>query len=496
MEITFRETAVACLKEQAVEVLYQEETSELILPDSYPDADAVADCGAVGCIRDREIRAGSMTASGDFQACVLVTAADGTLCPLQSFLPFTARLNAPEIVAESSGTAELRIRGVDARLLNSRKVLLRVSYAVRLTVYGSGTITLRDAAETDGLQLRHETVYGQFPAACTAREVELSEPVDIPAAGAAVRRVLRSTPEIQITDRRLESGSLIVKGALALHLLYELESGALGCFDVQLPFSQYLEPGGDEQDSVRLCAVLTEFSLSQEPEGFLVSAGICLQAVLWRQVELTLITDGYCTGGRTLTAEYAPLRVLEALDAPTVSRTAACTLHGSASRIVDCTAYLDFPVCRRSEDAIQVTAPLSMHALYYDAQGNLRGETVKCEESAEFALNAGALCFADAEPGGSCYAAMSGEQGSLCRAVELTARCFAARELGTMTAASIGEAEKPAAERPSLIVRRSGPGSLWELAKSCGATVQAICEANALEERTLSEPMLLLIPLA
>ena len=494
MDIEFRETPIACLREQAVEVLYQEETAELIIPDSYPDVQAVVDCGAVGCLRDQEVQAGSLTASGSFQACVLYIPEEGEPCLLESWMPFTARLNREEIRSESLATSELRIRGVDARILNSHKLVLRVSYAIRLTAYERTALRIRDAAPDDALQLRRTKERGTFPVACAERNLTVSELVELPPLGAEVRKILKAVPEIQFTDRKITDGSAVLKGCLALHLLYQLENETLGCFDIQIPISQYLdfdEPV--EGGTIRLCASLTDFQLERE-EGWMVTAGIRVQAVVWRQVELPLICDGYCVG-RSFEAEYEPIRILEALDAPTVAKTAEGMLHGNMQRLIDSTAFLDFPVCRRSKDEITVTAAVTMHALYYDAAGRLCGESVRSEESGTFALSEGAVCFADAEAGGSCYASVSGEARSVCCAVNLTARCFAEKQMQTMVSAAVGEPLAADENRPSLIVRRAAAGSLWEIAKTSGTTVRAICEANGLEGEQLDEPMLLLIPM-
>ena len=71
MDIDFRERPIEYLQEQAVEVLYQEETAELIVPDSSPDVRAVVDSSAVCCLRDQEVQAGSLAVSGAFQGMIL-----------------------------------------------------------------------------------------------------------------------------------------------------------------------------------------------------------------------------------------------------------------------------------------------------------------------------------------------------------------------------------------------------------------------------------------
>ncbi|MBR2717221.1 MAG: LysM peptidoglycan-binding domain-containing protein [Oscillospiraceae bacterium] len=61
--------------------------------------------------------------------------------------------------------------------------------------------------------------------------------------------------------------------------------------------------------------------------------------------------------------------------------------------------------------------------------------------------------------------------------------------------AALSEEEEPAERRPSLVLRRAPAGQrLWDVAKSCGSTVGAICAANGIEGDTLAEDRLLLIP--
>ena len=62
-----------------------------------------------------------------------------------------------------------------------------------------------------------------------------------------------------------------------------------------------------------------------------------------------------------------------------------------------------------------------------------------------------------------------------------------------VTGLELGELQQPDPNRPSLILRRSGGQSLWELAKTHGSTVEAIRGANRLETEP-DETQMLLIP--
>ena len=61
-----------------------------------------------------------------------------------------------------------------------------------------------------------------------------------------------------------------------------------------------------------------------------------------------------------------------------------------------------------------------------------------------------------------------------------------------LTGLELGAEQAQDPQRPSLILQRLDKGSLWELAKACGSTVDAIRRANCLTEDPDPEKMLLI----
>ena len=66
------------------------------------------------------------------------------------------------------------------------------------------------------------------------------------------------------------------------------------------------------------------------------------------------------------------------------------------------------------------------------------------------------------------------------------------QEIGMVTALEPGQVREPDPARPSLILCRSEGNGLWELARSCGSTVEAIQEANGLSGEPEPGRMLLI----
>ena len=69
---------------------------------------------------------------------------------------------------------------------------------------------------------------------------------------------------------------------------------------------------------------------------------------------------------------------------------------------------------------------------------------------------------------------------------------FGEEGLTMVTALQLGEPVPLDPHRPSLILRRSGDSDLWDIAKECGSTVEAICKANAITTEPEADTMLLI----
>ena len=64
--------------------------------------------------------------------------------------------------------------------------------------------------------------------------------------------------------------------------------------------------------------------------------------------------------------------------------------------------------------------------------------------------------------------------------------------ISMVTSLELGEDTQPDPQRPSLVLRRAGGDSLWELAKKTGSTVAAIRSVNKLQDEPKPGQMLLI----
>ena len=136
VDLTFQEKKMAYLRRMLCQIAAQEETAETIIPDSMPDVGRIVGCWGVPVLRGKEWRSDGMLASGGITAKVLyVPADDGQPQVLESYLPFTMKWDFPMTDREGKLRVDCRLRSLDARMINSRKILLRANLAAKGEAY-------------------------------------------------------------------------------------------------------------------------------------------------------------------------------------------------------------------------------------------------------------------------------------------------------------------------------------------------------------------------
>ena len=135
MELAFEQKQQSCLKRTAHLSLAQEQTQELIIPDSMPDAARTLICYAEPEVQSKTNREGSLLVTGTLRASCLYADDTGALQLLTSELPFTVKLESAELREKTQTLVRCCVRSADSRLINSRKVLLRVTVLVQADGY-------------------------------------------------------------------------------------------------------------------------------------------------------------------------------------------------------------------------------------------------------------------------------------------------------------------------------------------------------------------------
>lgn len=465
------------------------ESTDAIVPDTFPDIGRVVCAYGTAAIKDQTPQSGRLLVSGTVRTTVLYQPENGGgLRRLSIPISFAHIEECEGLDTETVCFVSCRVASVEAVPVNSRKLNVSAQLCFEAEGYQKTTCTV-----TEGVDLPDVELLGT---PCTVTLVEQAQccPItvleDTTLSDASDLLLLHAFCTLRATECRAMHGKAVLKGEASITCLALQEDDAVRVLTSSTPFTQILEMAEiDEGDQVSARLAARELDCRLEPDGLLSYTVSASAMITMRRAQTIRRIDDLYLPGRKLQLQQEkvtlhtmpPAAPFMAETTETV-QTAQHVSHVIAASAVNCGAK------RISEDEMQMTAAIQVLYLGDDQQ--------LC--SLQRTLPLTMPCAAKGELSQielSIRASSAGEQGML-----LTVGVAGQSALETQQAfRHIRELEAGEAEgTPSgvtLVMRYiDQEQSLWDIAKTCGTTMEAIRRANELpaEAKTAAATMLLI----
>ena len=498
MEVNFDRQTISCLDTALQQVQNSEQTLELKLQEGMPDVGRILTAWGQPILRSKEWREDQVQFSGGMMVWVLYAPEDGSeeQC-VQGWIPFQMRWELPENCPE--GTLRLRCltRFVDGRSTSPRKILVRAGLAAMAEAFVPVEILTAQPGEGQKqVPLLEHTYPVRLLKEAGEKAFLMEEELYLPDSAPKIRQLIswRVTP--RITEHRVLADKVVFKGNGNLHVLYRSDAGQLHDWDFELPFSQYADLRGEYGGDARVETAIMPTSLEVElrENGNLdIRGGMTAQYLISDKQSITLVEDAYSPVW-DLTVRQEDITPPVVLENRRENISGEQTIAVDANLTADVQFLPDFPRQRRQENGVEIEYPGQFQVLFYDGDGRLQGTT--CRWEGNMGLPSDENSRIAAVPVGAEAQAITGS-GKILVKVELpvdlttTVKC----PLPMVTGVTLGERKQPDSNRPSLILRRAGHSSLWEIAKTTGSTMEDIRRANNLTgEPTPGQMLLIPVP--
>ena len=500
MELEFQQNRIRFLKKALCQVQNQEETLETVIPDSMPDAERILGCWGNPVIRSREWRSGGMTLSGGVEARVLYDAGEETAPQLlEMYLPFSISWDQDMGEEEGPMIHDCRIRSMDARIVNSRKILVRVNLTAKGEAYNRAEEPISTLPEPPSdLELLRERFSTMLPTEIQEKTFLVDEDLELPGTCPEIERIFRLSVQPELTDQKVLGGKGVFKGFLLLHILYLSREGKLCTWDFDVPVSQFaeLERVYDNEEELQVTLMLTALELTADEDGrkLRLRCSFIAQCQVMARTEIEVLKDAY-----SLTRTSAP--VLRSLDLPSRLDRQNLRCQGEfsmpipAGTMIDGVIYPEFPRSVRAEEQIKLEIPFTAAVLYQDEDGKLQARSGSGTTSCETTLAQHCRAEAQATASGAPQWSQGGGSCILRESMNVTVDSYGQEGSEILCGLDLGEEVKRNPDRPSVILRRPHKDEdLWEMAKTFGSTRGAIEKANHLDGKPLDPDKMLLIP--
>ena len=470
-----------------------EQTQEVRLPEGMPDIGRVLCAWGQGTLRSKEWRNEGMTVTGSMQIWVLYAPEDGSEPrSVEVTLPFSGKWSFPESKREGIMLVSVQIWDVDARVLSSRKMMVRATAGVQAQALEMTQAAVFNPGQLpEGVEVLRQTYPAVLPREAGEKQFLVDEDLQLEA---MPRKILACQVQPVVTEQAAAGSRVVLRGECRVHLVYMDEADQLRSEDMSLPFAQLsqLDQDYDKDATAQVMMAVTNVD-AQITDGVAhLQCGIVGQYVIYDRCLLEVAEDAY-SPFMPVEPRLEELALPMLLEARQEKLDMTLEMPVTAEKVVDVTCMTAQPTVYREGNAAVVELPGCVQALYWDEEGNLRCERQNWCGRTE--LTAGEACIVTADQVAlqQASALMMGDKLRIDGGASLAIVSTARQEMPMVTGLLVGERNGMDPRRPSLILQRMGESGLWELAKACGSTVVAIEQANGLQ----GEPQLgqmLLIP--
>lgn len=483
---------------------------DFVLPDYLPDIAAVLKCTMKPVVQSKQLSGDRLIADGVTNIRVLyLDEARKCARSCEFTQPFTSTFQVKNVAPGACIQLSAKTDYVNCRATSPRRLDIHGAFSVKLKVTAEGGSEVVSAAGGDGLYTRKQPVHFTVPAASAEKPFTISEVLELGPGKAPVETLVRSEAMPNVTECKVLPGKVIVKGDLILKNLYASDTvaGTMDRTEHQIPFSQIVDVDGLNDDwmceckmDVTVCDI--HITQNQNGENVLLSVSVKLVAQIqcYRTGASEVVTDAYCTDcpvkletKRLDTQQLTGIRrdmntVKEALELP----------PDGVAEIIDmwCEAT---PVATRSEEeGSYIDGRLLVAMLARDAAGIVsyyeRPVDFTLEFSDRCSQMTAELCVVNVE-----YT-LTAQQLDIRVQIASTRFCTVADSCMAVTGMEADESQpfsKTEADQKCAlkIYFANGGESLWEIAKSCHTSMEAVMEENGLAADVLPDDTMLLVPL-
>ena len=327
---------------------------------------------AASCAAE-ECQAGSVLISGGIQASLLYLAGEETTPRLlETYLPFSIKKEISDCEVSDLAQLQCRVTHADGRVLNSRKLLVRVEIGCDLHLYrpAAETIYVPDASDPH-LQLHRR----QYPLLLDLEAGEklfaMEEEPELPAGRPDPIRIVFARAQPSVTETRLAGSRMVCKGVVSLQVLYEAAEGQVTRWDCQLPFSQFIDLAGSyEEETCALQLQLAGCEVTLNGERRLSCDLMLLAQCMVRGYRtLEIVDDAYWLGG-SLQAKVSPCSIRCQLDQQQLSQTVYLEVPAQMYLVHDAQVLVGRPEVSQRDGRTEIRVPVAVSLCGADAAGH------------------------------------------------------------------------------------------------------------------------------
>ncbi len=501
MELSLEQKTYAVCGIAAQLALRQPLETDLVLPDYCSDVKRILHCAVEPNLHAVTAAGERVGAEGELVIRLVYLNEDDSLDCVEQHTPFSVSGSVRDMPVGAVLESRAAMEYVNCRAVSARKVSVSGTALVHVNVLEQKAEGFSDVSPL--LETQTQDVSVSVLCALNEKSFDLSETLALGDNRPAVAKLLRVTGSPQLYAVETAENKLLLKGSLAVDLLYLSNDGALFRLTHDLPISQVIEAPGVKADrdvdvALQLQALYAEPKSDGNDEARLVELAAKLSAIVkaYENEAVTVVTDCYATQGilqPNFTDRVFPQRVAALHVSKTVQQTVETGVSGGT--LLDAAVQQTHAEASGGSGSLTIVCSSTLSLLLQDADGAIQYLERTCAFQVEEPINSDANeLISTSQVSVRISQSSIDPNGVLRLQLDLTAdgAVFSEQTERVLTDAALDESAT--SDNQSLVLSFSKKGdALWDIAKRYRTKLSLILEENEIQGDTLQEDRMLLI---
>lgn len=483
--------------------------SDLIVPDSKPDADRIVQTDTDINLNGFEVQSGRILVYGMAKFNILYCSPEGEIKNVKTEAAFTDVLEIPGTEQGDLADVTCTLFKTDCRILNGRKL------SVKSDINISAEVVRKEEAEVvlsigeEAVEERSRTVEYIKKNPLSIHEFNIKEQAEIASDLPQVLEILRCDGKISNKNMKVINNKVIVKADLDITVLYLDEIEHKPCSaTVSLPFTEILEVDGITDEWILLQDMRvsgTDCVASEDATGekriLELETTVESYSVTAEKYSVEVLSDCYGISKHTETVKQT-FKLLKQTGEIKLQSGIKAKMQTDENykigRIYDVSANAHAEGIEKNENELFVKGKTEIRLMYITESSEaevgcivsevpfkeaVRNVSPDCEE-AEISATVSGLSYT-----------LTGENEVEVRGnLEISGILTKKQDENFITAVSVSENEEKSKTASVTVYFADATDSLWDIAKKYETSMDLICEANGIKATDSLENRKLIVP--
>lgn len=293
---TLNVNKVICEKREMINI-----QGDMIVPDSKPDILNTITTSGNACIYKKEVMDGKIRLDGNILTYIMYLADGSTdnIRGLNTGLDFSETINIPELETGMNVDVLPKIKFVECKVLNGRKIGIKVTLEVFMKVYSKESVEIVTGLKDENIQVLSQNMKVNSLLGDGATKAFVKENVAIPSTD-NLAEILNMQIDLVDNDIKISYNKVLAKSEVEIKMAYLTEDGRICKNQARLPLVGFIDMPNIKEENICETSYMTRNILIKpnaiEEHSVYIELEVEISCMAYEEMEIRTIQDMYCPG--------------------------------------------------------------------------------------------------------------------------------------------------------------------------------------------------------